>query len=158
MDTLSYCHLKRVVRDIKFSRTSCQGQKLTLYEYTKRNSDKITVCVLIGLQKRTHQCLQLLFLQIPSNSTFIPSPHPFHPSQSFKSRLTNMAPSLPLHLPPTPCARRQHLRRLVLRRRRQSDSHRLATGSSTPSQRPKRPSMIFEARFADFGATVYATV
>jgi hypothetical protein len=191
MDTLSYCHLKRVVRDIKFSQTSCQGQKLRLY--TKRNSDKNTACLLVGLQERSYQCLQsrniysyssntanpsnkatsgkqqqptaalpdpytLLFLQIPSNYTFIPSPHQFHPSQSSKSRLTNMAPSLPLHLPPTPCARRQHLRRLVLCRRLQSDSHRVATDSSTPSQRPKRPSMIFEARSADSGASVYATV
>ncbi len=191
MDTLSYCHLKRVVRDINFSQTSCQGQKLT--PYTKRNSDKNTACLLVGLQERSYQCLQsrnihfyssntanpsnkatsgkqqqptaalldpytLLFSQIPSNYAFIPSPHPFHRTHSFKSRLTNMAPSLPLHLPPTPCARRQHLRRLVLCRRRQSDSHRLPTGYSTPSQRPKRPSMIFEARSAHSGATVYATV
>ncbi len=156
MDTLSYCHLKRVVRDIKFSRTSCQGQKLTLYEYTKRNSDKITVCVLIGLQKRTHQCLQLLFLQIPSSYAFIPSPHAFHPTHSFNS-ISPACPPTP-HLPPTSCARRQHLRRLVLCRRRQNDSHRLPTGSSTPSQRPKRPPIIFEARSADSGATVYATV
>lgn len=98
MDTLSYCHLKRVVRDIKFSRTSFQGQKLT--PYTKRNSDKITVCVLIGLQKRTHKSLQLLFLQIPSSYALIPSFHPFHCTHPFKSHLASMGPPLSTFPPP----------------------------------------------------------